>query len=131
MGLAAAGRRETSRSARLWEALRAIEQRQFAHQAAVSDALSRLERRVGEHDRRINELPPARDLVSLIDELLDLKLSALDRQLNVQRTSLEILKNAISQTDTLLDRLLVAVDSLRVPESGQETPSLPNAPAPR
>jgi len=56
-----------------------------------------------------------------MEQLLSKTMSSLDERLTTQARSIEVLKTTVSQTDSLLERVLESLDSL---QSASESPEL-------
>jgi hypothetical protein len=70
--------------------------------------------RLNEHTAKLSEVPTTADLVAAMENLLKSTLKPLDDRLTTQASSIELLKTTVSQTDSLLERVLESLDSLQV-----------------
>jgi hypothetical protein len=93
--------------------------------------LATIEAQLREHADRLAELPSSAQIVAAIEQLLGKTMGSLDDRLSSQAGSIEVLRNTISQTGSLLERVLEALDSLQSAdgsaELAEETPE--NRPA--
>ena len=82
-----------------------------------------MEARLAEHDAKFKEVPSTADIVSAMEQLLSKTMTSLDERMNSQAGSIEVLKTTVTQTDSLLERVLESLDSLQAaPEvSAQST----------
>jgi chromosome segregation ATPase len=87
----------------------------LAHQESLStDLLKQLEGRLEELASRVGETPSTQEIVSAVERLLFRTMTSLDERLSAQAQSIELLKGTVSQTDSLLERVLESIDSLEV-----------------
>ncbi len=117
-GAIALSRRETSaaRSAAnqdLCKALADMKTRLAASEAATALRLSKMERRLDDHAAKLAEVPTTAQLVTAMEQLLTKTMASLDERLSTQANSIEVLKATVSQTDSLLERVLESLDSLQ------------------
>jgi hypothetical protein len=87
--------------------------------ASLAERLSRLEARLDEHTAKLAEVPTTSQIVSVMEQLLAKTMTTLDDRLTTQAHSIEILKTTVSQTDSLLERVLESLDSLETAESSE------------
>ncbi|HEX3878031.1 MAG TPA: hypothetical protein VHW24_13655 [Bryobacteraceae bacterium] len=97
----------------LQAALRELERRVAAHEAAAETRFSRAEGTLEEHASRLAEMPSTGQIVSAMEQLLIKTMSSLDERLNSQAHSIENLRTTVAQTDTLMERVLESLDSLQ------------------
>jgi len=103
-----------------------LETRMEARQAADAARFSRVESRLEEHTARLKDVPSTTQIVAAMEQLLVKTMSSLDDRLSTQAHSIEVLKATVSQTDTLLERVLESLDSLQAysdpAESTEDSP---------
>ena len=80
---------------------------------AASDRFSHIETRLEEHAAKLAEVPSTAQIVSAMEQLLSKTMASLDERLTTQAHSIEVLKTTVSQTDSLLERVLESLDSLQ------------------
>lgn len=96
---------------RLVESLEA----RLARQDSLStDQLRQIEARLEELAARIGETPSTTEIVTVVEKLLSRTMTNLDARFTAQAHSIEILKSTVSQTDSLLERVLESIDSLEL-----------------
>jgi multidrug resistance efflux pump len=87
----------------------------LARQESLSaDLLKQLQDRLEELSSRVGETPSTQEIVNAVERLLFRTMTSLDERLSAQAQSIELLKSTISQTDSLLERVLESIDSLEV-----------------
>jgi uncharacterized membrane protein len=121
-------RRESSRSdpaatQDLRIAIQDLEKRLAAHESANSARFHEMETRIEEQAVRLADVPSTGQIVAAMEQLLSKTMSSLDDRLTTQARSIEVLKTTVSQTDSLLERVLESLDSLH---GNTESPSLEN-----
>lgn len=90
-----------------------LESRLAAQETATSVRFSQLEARLEEHSAKLSEVPSTSQIVSAMEQLLSKTMTSLDDRLTTQAHSIEVLKTTVSQTDSLLERVLESLDSLQ------------------
>jgi uncharacterized coiled-coil protein SlyX len=90
-----------------------LEQRMAVQENATVNRFSEIESRLEEHAARLAEVPSTAQIVSAMEQLLSKTMSSLDDRLTTQAHSIEVLKTTVSQTDSLLERVLESLDSLQ------------------
>jgi hypothetical protein len=81
---------------------------------AVQEAqFAQMESRLQEQGTRLSELPSTPQVVGAMEQLIAKTMTSLDDRLNNQAHSIEVLKTTVSQTDSLLERVLESLDSLQ------------------
>lgn len=90
-----------------------LEQRLATQENAAADRFATIESRLEEHAARLAEVPSTAQIVSAMEQLLSKTMSSLDERLTTQAHSIEVLKTTVSQTDSLLERVLESLDSLQ------------------
>jgi hypothetical protein len=87
----------------------------LARQESLSgDLLKQLEARLEELASRVGETPSTQEIVTAVERLLFRTMTSLDERLSAQAQSIELLKSTVSQTDSLLERVLESIDSLGI-----------------
>lgn len=87
----------------------------LARQESLSaDVLKQLEGRLEELASRVGETPSTQEIVTAVERLLFRTMTSLDERLSAQAQSIELLKSTVSQTDSLLERVLESIDSLGI-----------------
>jgi hypothetical protein len=97
----------------LRRAISDLESRLAGHEAVTASRFGQLESRVEEISGKLAEMPSTQQIVSAMEQLLSKTMSSLDDRLSTQAHSIEILKTTVTQTDTLLERVLESLDSLQ------------------
>ncbi len=107
------GGAESTGTRELKDAVADLERRVAAQEAASSDRLTQIETRLEEHASKLAEVPTASQIVTAMEQLLSKTMASLDERLTTQAHSIEVLKTTVSQTDSLLERVLESLDSLQ------------------
>lgn len=97
----------------LKKSLADLEARIQAREAADAARFEQVETRLGEHAAKLTEMPTTTQIVGAMEQLLARTMSGLDERLTTQAHSIEVLKTTVSQTDSLLERVLESLDSLQ------------------
>jgi len=85
-----------------------------ANQEALHDnRFDRLEKKVVEHEQRLNDVPSTSQIVAAMEALLSKTMTSLDARLSAQAHSIDVLKTTVSQTDELLEKVLESIDRLK------------------
>ena len=90
-----------------------LEARIAGQEAASSARFTQIETRLDEHAAKLAEIPSTSQIVSAMEQLLSKTMASLDDRLTTQAHSIEVLKTTVSQTDSLLERVLESLDSLQ------------------
>ena len=106
-GLPAAGLEELKAS------LANLESRLSAQDTATAERFTKVEARLEEHSAKLAEVPSTAQIVAAMEQLLSKTMTSLDQRLSTQAHSIEVLKTTVSQTDSLLERVLESLDSLQ------------------
>ena len=71
--------------------------------------------RFGQIEAKLTEVagPSTQQIVGAMETLLSKTMASLDERLTMQAQSIEVLKTTVSQTDSLLERVLESLDSLQ------------------
>ena len=80
---------------------------------ADSARLATIEVRLEEHSARLADVPSTGQIVAAMEQLLSKTMASLDDRLSAQARSIEVMKTTVSQTDSLLERVLESLDSLQ------------------
>lgn len=91
-----------------------VEARLANQESLSADLLKQLESRLEELASRVGETPSTQEIVGAVERLLFRTMTSLDERLSAQAQSIELLKSTVSQTDSLLERVLESIDSLEV-----------------
>lgn len=90
-----------------------LEARLVAQESATANRFTQIESRLEEHAAKLAEVPSTAQIVAAMEQLLLKTMTALDGRLTSQANSIEVLKTTISQTDSVLERILESLDSLQ------------------
>lgn len=117
-------RRQTSTSdtdvQELKRAMAALEGRLAAHEAATAQRFAEVDTRLEEHATKLSDVPSTSQIVGAMEQLLSKAMASLDDRLTTQAHSIEVLKTTVSQTDSLLERVLESLDSLQTYNESSE-----------
>ena len=97
----------------LKKSLSELEARMAAQETAAVERFAQIENRLDEHAAKLAEVPSTSQIVAAMEQLLSKTMSSLDERLTSQAHSIEVLKATVSQTDSLLERVLESLDSLQ------------------
>jgi chromosome segregation ATPase len=100
-------------SPELKKSLEGLELRFTEHELASSARLTVIETRLDEHATKLTDVPSTTQIVAAMEQLLSKTMASLDDRLTTQARSIEVLKTTVSQTDSLLERVLESLDSLQ------------------
>jgi hypothetical protein len=90
-----------------------LETRLTAQGSAAAERFTKVESRLEEHAGKLLEVPSTAQIVAAMEQLLSKTMTSLDERLTTQAHSIEVLKTTVSQTDSLLERVLESLDSLQ------------------
>jgi hypothetical protein len=90
-----------------------LESRLAAQEASTAARFGQIEARIEEHTAKLAEVPSTSQIVAAMEQLLAKTMGSLDDRLTTQAHSIEVLKTTVSQTDSLLERVLESLDSLQ------------------
>jgi len=108
----------SSISTKEWiSAVQSLERRFAAQETAVEARFQQMETRLEEHSAKLAQVPSTAQIVSAMEKLLSKTMGSLDDRLTTQAHSIEILKTTVSETDSLLERVLESLDSLQAESS--------------
>ncbi len=116
-----AGRRNTTaldsaapRPSGDWQrAVNELDRRMAEQEAANATRFAQVETKLQEQAARLAELPSTQQIVGAMEQLIAKTMASLDERLASQAHSIEVLKTTVSQTDSLLERVLESLDSLQ------------------
>ena len=97
----------------LKDSLKGLENRLVSQDAASANRFTQIEARLDEHAGKLADVPSTSQIVAAMEQLLAKTMSSLDDRLSMQAHSIEVLKTTVSQTDSLLERVLESLDSLQ------------------
>jgi hypothetical protein len=86
----------------------------------ISQRVEKLERRVDELLAEPAQLPPIDQVLAAVEQMISTRIGGLDERLSDQVHAIELLRTASTQTDTLLQRLIQAVEALTGPAAEPE-----------
>jgi chromosome segregation ATPase len=95
------------------KSLAGLDARMQARESADDTRFAQIETRLEEHATRLAEVPSTAQIVAAMEQLLSKTMSSLDDRLSAQARSIEVLKTTVSQTDSLLERVLESLDTLQ------------------
>jgi uncharacterized coiled-coil protein SlyX len=104
---------EAAGVAELRKALAELEMRLAGQESLSAQRFGKLEARIEETTAKLSEVPSTQQIVGAMEQLLSKTMSSLDDRLTTQAQSIEVLKTTVSQTDSLLERVLESLDSLQ------------------
>jgi uncharacterized coiled-coil protein SlyX len=97
-----------------WQsAILALENRLVAMDTANTARFGLLESRLEEQSAKLAEVPTTQQIVGAMEQLISRTMNSLDERLTIQAQSIEVLKTTVTQTDSLLERVLESLDSLQ------------------
>lgn len=97
-----------------------LESRLAAQETATAARLGQIETRLEEQTAKLAEGPSTAQIVAAMEQLLAKTMGSLDERLTTQAHSIEVLKTTVSQTDSLLERVLESLDSLQTYSESSE-----------
>jgi chromosome segregation ATPase len=106
-----------------------LEARVAAQQSATSERFEQVDQQLQEHAARLADAPSTSQIIAAMEQLLSKTMSSLDERLTNQARSIEVLKTTVSQTDSLLERVLESLDSLQTEAEGSILAEDPLRPA--
>ena len=90
-----------------------LEARLKAKEVADEARFTQVETSIQEHAARFADVPSTSQIVAAMEQLLTKTMASLDDRLTAQAQSIEVLRSTVSQTDSLLERVLESIDSLQ------------------
>jgi chromosome segregation ATPase len=97
----------------LKKSLASLEARLEARETVDASRFGQIESRLDEHAVKLADVPSTAQIVAAMEQLLTKTMSSLDDRLASQARSIEVLKTTVSQTDSLLERVLESLDTLQ------------------
>ena len=97
----------------LKRSLAGLETRLQDRETADATRFAQVESRLEEHAARLADVPSTGQIVAAMEQLLAKTMTTLDDRLTTQAHSIEVLKTTVSQTDSLLERVLESLDTLQ------------------
>src|SRR5579871_1535567 len=97
-----------------------LEARLSAQESAHAKIFDQIESRLEDHSAKLANVPSTTQIVAAMEQLLSRTMASLDERLTTQAHSIEVLKTTVSQTDSLLERVLESLDSLQNYSDGAE-----------
>lgn len=104
---------ESSVALEVKKSIAGLETRMAAQETATAARFTQVEARLEEHAAKLAEMPSTTQIVSAMEQLLSKTMASLDDRLTMQAHSIDLLKTTVSQTDSLLERVLESLDSLQ------------------
>ena len=104
----------------LKKSLAELETRLSADETATAAHFEKVDQQLQEHTVRLADVPSTSQIIAAMEQLLSKTMSSLDERLTTQARSIEVLKTTVSQTDSLLERVLESLDSLQPGPEGSE-----------
>lgn len=95
------------------ESISNLEARLAAQETAAAKRFTEIEAKLDEHTAKLADVPSTSQIVAAMEQLLTKTMSSLDERLTTQAHSIEVLKSTVSQTDSLLEKVLESLDSLQ------------------
>jgi len=93
--------------------LAGLEARLQALEATDAARFVQLEIRVEGHAGKLKDVPSTGQIVAAMEQLLSKTMASLDDRLATQADSIKVLKTTVSQTDSLLERVLESLESFQ------------------
>jgi chromosome segregation ATPase len=90
-----------------------LETRMAGRDSATDKRFTQIETKLEEHSTKLSEIPSTAQIVAAMEQLLAKTMTSLDDRLTTQAHAIEVLKTTVSQTDSLLERVLESLDSLQ------------------
>lgn len=90
-----------------------LEARLMAQESAAAGRFTQIESRLDEHAAKLAEVPSTAQIVAAMEQLLVKTMANLDDRLAAHAQSIEVLRTTVSQTDSVLERILESLDSLQ------------------
>jgi len=106
-----------------------LEARLTAQETAQANRLGQIETRLEDHAAKLENIPSTTQIVAAMEQLLSKTMSSLDERLTTQAHSIEVLKTTVTQTDSLLERVLESLDSLQTYSEDAEPEAVLQRPA--
>ena len=87
--------------------------RSLAGEATDAARFAQVETRLEEHADKLRDVPSTGQIAAAMEQLLSKTMASLDDRLTTQAHSIEVLQTTVSQTDSLLEKVLESLDSLQ------------------
>ena len=118
VGALTGGRREregasASAVGELKESIGRLEIRIATQEISVKDRFQQVDERLDEQAAKLAEMPSTGQIIGAMEQILARSMASLDERMANQAHSIEVLRTTVSQTDTLLERVLESLDSLQ------------------
>jgi glutamyl-tRNA reductase len=97
----------------LKRSLASLEARVVERESANAVVHKEMEARLDAHDAKLAEVPSVAQLTAAVERLLTKTMTTLEERLTTQAHSIDVLKTTVSQTDSLLERVLESLDALQ------------------
>ena len=97
----------------LKKSLAGLESRIETREAENTVRFAQIDTRLDEQAAKLADVPSTSQIVAAMEQLLSKTMSSLDDRLSSQARSIEVLKTTVSQTDSLLERVLESLDTLQ------------------
>jgi hypothetical protein len=107
------GGADASAARDLKKELAGLEGRLAEQESVNTNRFTQIEARLEEHTAKLAEVPSTAQIVLAMEQLLSKTMVSLDERLTTQAHSIDVLKTTVSQTDSLLERVLESLDSLQ------------------
>jgi hypothetical protein len=107
------GGMDTATADELKRSLAGLEARLQEREVAATARFAEVESRLDEHAAKLADVPSTSQIVAAMEQLLSKTMASLDDRLTTQANSIDVLKATVSQTDSLLERVLESLDSLQ------------------
>ena len=124
VGALTSGRRESGADSGavrdLKRSVSELEARLASQETANANRFGQIETRLDEQASKLANIPSTTQIVNAMEQLLSKTMASLDERLTTQAHSIEVLKTTVSQTDSLLERVLESLDSLQNYSEGSE-----------
>ncbi len=104
----------------LKKSLADLESRVETQENSTAARFEQVDEQLRDHATRLADVPSTSQIIAAMEQLLAKTMSSLDERLSSQARSIEVLKTTVSQTDTLLERVLESLDSLQGGTDSQE-----------
>ncbi len=95
-----------------------VQARLKERESALQQRFDQIEARLTDHETRLNDVPSTGQIVTAMEQLLGKTMQSLNQKLAYQSEAVELLKTTVSQTDSLLERVIESLDSLRDEAAG-------------
>ncbi len=97
----------------LKKSIASLEAKIQGNEMADAARFEQVETKLAEHAAKLADVPSTSQIVAAMEQLLSRTVGTLDERLKTQAHSIEVLKTTVSQTDSLLERVLESLDSLQ------------------